>query len=519
MSMKMLGRLTQAAVALAGTALLAAAPAGAAPNHAPPDSTRVVVIERGAASTAAEAAVRRSGGRVDREIPLVHGFSARVPRSALAALRRERSIRSVQLDRAFKLSSTDTAADAPGTSLAAARGAIGAGAAGDGAGVDVAVVDSGVSPVPGLDGPGKIAASVDFSADAADPAIRGLDGFGHGTHLAGIIAGADPTTGFQGIAPGAGIVNVKVADHDGSTSLSQLLAGIDWVVRNGGRDGLNVRVLNLAFGAPAQGSYRDDPLAFAVEQAWKRGFVVVTAAGNGGPDTAGLDSPAYDPFVIAAGAADTAGTADLGDDLVAPFSSAGDGVRDPDVVAPGVSLVSLRVPGSLLDQQFETARIGTAYFRGSGTSQAAAVTSAAAALLVAARPDVRPDAAKALLVAGAQPVPGAAHTLQGAGLVDLSRSLVAEAPRARQDFTSARAGGKWRGRSEVIAQLAPDLDPTAARWSAARWSAARWSAARWSAARWSAARWSAARWSAARWSAARWSAARWSASGWMMTTP
>src|SRR6185312_10536860 len=100
------------------------------------------------------------------------------------------------------------------------------------------------------------------------------------------------------------------------------------------------------------------PLAFAVEQAWRHGIVVVTAAGNGGAATDGLDSPAYDPYVLAVGAADTAGTATPADDTVAPFSSAGDGMRNPDVVMPGVDIVSLRVPGGLLDQAFPAARIG-----------------------------------------------------------------------------------------------------------------------------------------------------------------
>ena len=110
-------------------------------------------------------------------------------------------------------------------------------------------------------------------ADASIDVAARLDAFGHGTHLAGVIAG---------VAPDSRVINVKVADRDGATTLARLLAGIDWVVRHGDRDGLDVRVLNLAFGAEPDGSYRDDPLAYAVERAWDRGIVVVAAAGNGG---------------------------------------------------------------------------------------------------------------------------------------------------------------------------------------------------------------------------------------------
>ena len=161
-------------------------------------------------------------------------------------------------------------------------------------------------------------------------------------------------------------------------------------MRRGDRDGLDVRVLNLAFGAEVDGgSYRNDPLAFAVERAWDEGLTVVTSAGNGGADSDSLDSPAYDPYVIAVGAEDSGGTATLADDGMALFSSRGSVTRSPDVVAPGVAIVSTRVPGSFLDEAFPAARIGDG-FRGSGTSQSAAVVSGAAALLIGERLPPRP---------------------------------------------------------------------------------------------------------------------------------
>ena len=251
--------------------------------------------------------------------------------------------------------------------------------AADGTGVDVALIDSGITPVEGLAAPGKVVNGPDFSSDARDPDLRNLDAFGHGTHLAGIVAG---------VAPGARLVNVKAANAEGITSLTRLLVAIDWTVRNRRANGLDVRVITLAVGADNDYGYEREPLAWAVEQAWQAGVVVVAAAGNDGSSGHGLDLPAADPFVLAVGGADTRGTGDPADDAVADWSSRGDGRRDPDVVAPGSSIVSLRVAGSFIDEASSDGRIGETLQRGSGTSQAAAATSGAVALLLERHPEL-----------------------------------------------------------------------------------------------------------------------------------
>jgi serine protease AprX len=494
-----------AAAAVATASLVAAAPAAAAPPPAHAGGARVVVIESPSAGSAPERAVVRLGGHVDRHFPIVRGFSATVPTRHVKRLRGAFGVRSVHADRPFELRQDEPAAVAAsdGVALDQVRAAIGAGddpAAGEG--VDIALVDSGITPVGPLSAPGKVVDAPDFSSDAGDPDLGDVDAFGHGTHLAGAI---------DGVAPGARLVDVKVAAHDGSTSLSALLAGIDWVVRHGDRRGLDVRVLNLAFGADSEGSYRDDPLAAAVERAWQKGVVVITSAGNGGGETTSLDSPAYDPYVVAVGASDTLGTPEISDDVVADFSSRGSAARSPDVVAPGVGIVSARVPGGYLDELFPNARVGDGGFRGSGTSQSAAVVSGAAALLVQARPGLEPDQVKALLRNTARPL-GGDTGLEGRGLIDVAAAAAAPAPAAEQRHRRAVAG-RWQGRFAPGLELAVER-PDATRWSATRWSATRWSATRWSATRWSATRWSATRWSATRWSATRWSATRWSTSTW-----
>ena len=265
-----------------------------------------------------------------------------------------------------------------------------------GAGVDVAVIDTGIAPLPELGN--RLVYGPDLSPESQIDALRYNDTYGHGTHMAGLIAGRDPKLPagaiasqgtYTGVAPGARVVSVKVATYNGATDVSQVLAAIDWVVQHRNSNGLNIRVLNLSFGTDGAQDYRLDPLAFAAEVAWRNGIVVVAAAGNEGFGNAKLNNPAYDPFVIAVGADDTRGTAGSGNDLVPDFSARGDG-RGVDFVAPGRSVISLRVPGSYIDTNHPAGRVGERFFRGSGTSQAAAVASGVVALLLQQRPE--PDA-------------------------------------------------------------------------------------------------------------------------------
>jgi serine protease AprX len=358
----------------------------------------------------------------------------------------------------------------------------------DGSGIDVAIVDSGVVPIGSLAQPGRVVYGPDFSSERNDPDLRNLDTFGHGTHLAGVIAGHDPITGFAGVAPGARLVSLKIAGADGETGLGQVLAALDWIRRNHDAPGYNIRVVNLSLGVIGD-DYRSDVLAYAAEQLWNEGLVVVAAAGNNGAQAGVLDMPADDPFVIAAGASDTKGTADPADDRVADFSSRSL-TRAPDLVAPGTAIVSLRVPGSTLDTEFPRARQGASFFRGSGTSQAAAVTSGLAARLLSAQPTLTPDQLKAVLIAGAVDLVDP-RSADGAGRVDLRRSLAAPVPSRRA------AEQRWAPATLDPAKPRRGLGQhgegvgTGTEWNGRRWSGRRWSGRRWSGRRWSGDSWSA----------------------------
>jgi serine protease AprX len=295
--------------------------------------------------------------------------------------------------------------------------------------VAVAVLDSGVARDQDLTAAGnRVLTSVNF-AGASDPAR--LDAGGHGTHIAGTIAGDGRKSAQQyvGIAPRANIVDVRVLDAHGRGRVSSVLAGLGWVLLH--KEQYNIRVVNLSLGATPLGpSYRTDPMAAAVEVAWRNGLVVVAASGNTGPNGGHVESPGVDPYVITVGSTDDQVTLRLSDDLVGWFSGWGTptlSTPKPDLVAPGRHVVAPRVAGSYLDallpDHIVTASNGTKYFRLTGTSMSTAVVSGAAALLLERRPNLYPDQVKGILLANTQPFGGGqSGPAAGAGLLDAYRA-------------------------------------------------------------------------------------------------
>src|SRR4029453_1627270 len=288
------GTLRLVALALLTALVMAILPAGAGLGSGP-DAGRVSVIVRTTpdAGGQVEALVGRLGGGVGRRIAIIDGVAPPVPASSLVRLQGAPGVVSVTANQRVSLQTFNGDFDPErdfGSLFRAAR-VMDAEKAWDheltGRGVDVALLDSGVAPVKGLDGPGKVVNAVDVSAEAAQSNVAYLDGYGHGTHMAGIIAGRDPEVvagrekadkrNFVGMAPDARIVNGKAADASGATDVSQVLAGIDWVVQHRTSDGLNIRVLNLSFGTDGVQDYQVDPLAYAVEVAWRKGIFVVVS--------------------------------------------------------------------------------------------------------------------------------------------------------------------------------------------------------------------------------------------------
>ncbi len=545
------------AAALAGAALVAGPPLA---RSAPPAAghVRVIVQETAGAGSGPEHAVVALGGTPGVKLPVIGGFAAEVPADALDELRATPGVRAVSRDRRMRMGDARPR-PVPGPRRAPTRvGGLldGWDAAGDagslqrtvaitgagrfwsrgytGRGVDVALVDSGVAPVEGLTRPGKLVYGPDLSFESQQEDLRNVDSYGHGTHMAGIIAGYDSAApnpprpadarSFVGMAPGARIVSLKVADRDGAVDVSQVIAAIDWVIQHRNADGLNIRVLNLSFGTDGVQDYRVDPLAYAVEAAWRKGIVVVVAAGNAGFGSAKLNDPAYDPYVLAVGASDPKGTIAPRDDEVPAFSSSGDGTRDPDLVAPGKSIVSLRAPGGGIDTMHPEGRVGTSrFFRGTGTSQAAAVVSGAAALLLQQRPGLRPDQVKAILRSSSLPLPRSASRSQGAGALNLRRAYGMRTPARRstaQAWPVSDGSGSLdaaRGTQRLDdegAVLDGERDIFGNPWDGRSWAAALWNGTSWSGGDWNGATWTGSAWSDTAWSGSGWDGRTWSGRTW-----
>ncbi len=427
-----------------------------------------------------------------------------------------------------------------------------------GTGVDVALIDTGVAPVAGLNATGKVLNGPDLSFESQSTAFRYLDTNGHGTHLAGIIAGRDnaaPTIPsildsgnlFLGIAPGARIVNVKVGTYDGAVDVSQVIAAIDWVTQNRNKNGLNIRVLNLAYGTDSTQSAVLDPLSHAVERAWKAGIVVVVASGNDG-NASPVRMPATNPFVITVGAIDGMRLNGKSAQPIPTWSNCGT-TRTVDVVAPGASIVGLRNPGSKADLDYPTARVAGRYFLGSGTSQASAVVSGAAALVLSHRPALTPDQVKSVLKQSAAPMRKVSQACQGAGVVDLYGAWWAT-PGAAQTFAASTGFGTLEasrgtehltnngvmltGEKDIFGR--PFYSPiwsvlastgtswwegtwngsvwTGSSWSGSSWSGSSWSGSSWSGSSWSGSSWSNMTWNGSSWSGSSWSGSSWSGSSW-----
>ena len=395
-----------------------------------------------------------------------------------------------------------------------------------GNGVTVAVLDSGVAADPDLTVPAnRVLASVNF-ADQATTSDPG----GHGTHVAGIIGGNGTRSDgqFVGVAPQVNIVDVRVLSTRGSGRISSVIRGIEWTLAH--RVAYNIRVLNLSFGAPATLPYVADPLSAAVEIAWRRGLVVVAAAGNTGPNRDSVLSPGIDPYVVTVGATDDQGTRDPEDDTFAWFSSWGGANSNPkpDLVAPGRRLVSVRVPGSSLDTLFPdrvvSAQNGSTYFRLTGTSQATGVVSGAAALFLAGNPNLPPDQVKAYLVGTTQPYGGDNGPVlpdpiaDGSGLLDAFDATTSASK--GQPVPAANSG--LRPSDGFARAMYPVLygtplsykDGSPVVWQSVAWDSVAWDSIAWDSVAWDSVAWDSVAWDSVAWDSVAWDSVAWDSVAW-----
>jgi serine protease AprX len=357
-----------------------------------------------------------AGCPIHRELPLINAFATKVNAKTLESLVRNNNVNKIWYDRKVMavLDVASPTVQAPPLWNAGFTGK----------GIVVAVVDTGIYEHPDL--AGRIVAFKDL----VNQQIRPYDDNGHGTHVAGDIAsnGSQSNFLYRGPAPEAGLVGVKVLDKNGSGLLSTVIDGIQWCIDN--RETTGIRVLNLSLGSPATESYTGDPLCQAVEKAWDSGIVVCAAAGNEGPEPRTISSPGIHPGIITVGAMNDMNTTSSGDDRVADFSSRGPTIDDltkPDVLAPGVNIISLRAPGSTLDKQNKQSRVGTWYSSLSGTSMATPVCAGVVAQLLQANGSLTPDRVKARLVETALKLDDLDPNTQGAGVINAQKAASAAA--------------------------------------------------------------------------------------------
>jgi len=369
----------------------------------------IVQLNAGTARSAAAPLVTELGGKVTRDLHIINAVAAKLPAAGARELAARPEVRAVTLNGAIKPQATgDNLSTSFNQSIQAKdmwnryRGT--------GRGVGVAVIDTGIAGsledfrVSSSDKRSRVIGSAVVHPDAT----TATDRYGHGTHVAGIIAGdsdgrdaGDPLKGrFSGVAPDANLVSIKVSDDDGNATVLDVIAGVQFAVDH--KAEYNIRVLNMSLESTVAQSYKTDPLNAAVEEAWFKGIFVVAAAGNRG--TAGdavKYAPGNDPYVVTVGATDDQGTDALSDDAPATWSSRGttqDGVVKPDVYAPGARIVSNLAPNSAYsDLCASCVEENGEYMRTGGTSMAAPMVAGAAAIGFQLDPSLTPNRIKALL--------------------------------------------------------------------------------------------------------------------------
>jgi len=473
---------------------------------------------------AAAKSVTKQGGSLKHALAIVGAVSARLKGVQVLKLTRDNDVDYVAKDQQLRAQfdpALDSAkAQTPGI-LEVNAPQVWSQLGVTGQGVGVAIVDSGVYPHPDL--ADRIVASIDFTT--ASPTVSTTstgDPGGHGTHVAGLVAGDGTLSGgaYTGVAPRANIINVRVIDATGSSNVSTILRGLQWVLAN--RNAYNIRVVNMSLGATPTGSYKSDFMATAAEVLNFAGVTVVVSAGNTGPLAGTVTTPATDPYVVTVGALDDNGTSLPFDDLMTVFSSRGrtvfDNLSKPDLVAPGRKMISLRSPGSELDTLFPdrqvvaTGALTANYYRLSGTSMAAPVVTGVIALMVERNPTLSPAQIKKRLKSSATALAFGTSFDRGAGLVNAYKAVSSVDP--GREFAPDRVSDAFAKDMRKFIEGQPfvwrdltyhgGVDSAGTSWEGVTWENVRWDAVTWENVTWEGFTWEGVTWEGVTWEAVTW---------------
>jgi serine protease AprX len=461
--------------------LLAALFAAAAPSAqaAPVSGEYIVQFTPGEVSSAGarRAVVEHVGGMVTRDVRLINAVGAELTAAQVAALRADAAVEVVSRNGAVKPSAVTFDASKLATAFNQSAQTPDVWPASTGKGVGVAVIDTGISDaspdfrVSQADASSRVIARAAVNPNATNPD----DGYGHGTLVAGILAGnsgyraaGDPLRGrYSGAAPDANLVSVKIADDAGNATVLDAINGIQFAVDY--KAELGIRIINLSFEANDPQSYKNDPLDAAVESAWFSGIVVVAAAGNRGTKANAVGyAPGNDPYAVTVGAVDDQATKATKDDQIATWSSHGttqDGFAKPELYAPGAHIVANLAPGSAFSTLCPSCIRDGSYIQAGGTSLAAPIVAGVAALILQVHPDWTPDMVKGALVNTTRGIGASARELVAPSAVGArSREQTYNAGLTPNTLTNPATGA---------------IDYVKASWTKASWTKASWTKASW----------------------------------------
>jgi serine protease AprX len=449
-----------------------------------------VIVQKAAGASDAEQEVVRLGGRVIRDLSIIHAFVAEMTVDAALKLSQMDEVRWVSLDAAFTDSGKPTPPPTTNPSnyyldTLRVRNVWAMGLQGQGIGI--AIVDSGVTTMkdfqvdPSVAKPdSRVVVQQSFNYNA----VASSDVYGHGTHVAGIAAGSGYLSNgaYTGIAPKANIISLRVSDDTGKSYESDVVAALQWIYDN--RSAYNIRVVNLSLNSTVPVSYHQSPLDAAVEILWFNGVVVVVSAGNysTGAGNPILSAPANDPFVITVGAIDEKGTSKRTDDVWANFSAIGntqDGFYKPEIHAPGKNIVSvLNNAGQWSSLYPERVVMNGDYFRLSGTSMSAPMVAGVAALLLQDEPNLTPDQVKYRII-NKSPWQGSVRYLDAYAVVTGTTTQSSNTGISASQLL-------WTGTNPIT-------------WNSVGWNSVGWNSVGWNSVGWNSVGWNSVGWNSTFW--------------------
>jgi serine protease AprX len=459
-----------------------------------PQATVRIIAQKSDESADAESMVQALGGQIVLDLPIIDAFAAKMSAAAARSLATSPEVAWVSLDGPVESAGrpgSSLCLDCPANTYLDTMGVSQVRQMGyDGTGVGVAIIDSGISKDADF---ANLWGRLSFS----NTSNTVNDVYGHGTHVAGIVAGdgTDSDGFYQGVAPGATILGLKISDGDGLAYESDTVNAMQWALAN--KETYNLRVVNLSINSTSEMSYHQSPMDAAAEILWFNGIVVVASAGNrsdGSSYNTINTAPANDPFIITVGASDENGSTMTSDDTMATYSAndmTWDGYKKPDALAPGTNIYSVLSKDSGWRAMYPDRAVGAGqYFRLSGTSMAAPMVSGAVALLLQAEPNLTPDQVKYRLMNTGGTLYGDFSEMDNDfAYVNVYELLTT--PTTESANTGLQA-------SQLLTTGSEPVDSSVS-WNSVSWNSVSWNSVSWNSVSWNSVSWNSVSWNSVSW--------------------